>query len=345
MSNIKVLGLIILSFSCSNNIIDTAFAQSNLRLEIVGEQFALNGKPTFLLGVSYFDARNFHDSDFTKLAALGFNLVRIWLDWEEDHFFDENGDWRSGADQDLIRLVEFANSQGLAVDITILDPNMSFGDKPSIRRKIVESTARLLKGKSNVLFDLANEHDHLFYNTTISHNEASLLATVVKDIDGDLIITFSSTSCHLLCGSDENALDPNNIQSEINAGIEVLTPHFPRSNDWGTKTAERIKTIKNYLTTINKQIPLYLQEENRRKNDSGPDANEFFTSAKQALDAGAAGWIFHTSAGFDLAEKNFFENLDSVEQSVVDELSSRIFGSKQTDTIPPAPPKGLRVIL
>ncbi|MFQ5825236.1 MAG: cellulase family glycosylhydrolase [bacterium] len=325
---------------------DKNITQLDIRVGILSDQFTLNGQPTFLLGVSYFDGRNFHQSDLNKLAANGFNLIRIWLDWRTDNFFDENGSWREGAEQDLIGLVDYANSQGLVVDVTILDNNMSFGDSQSKRRQVVQKVVEALKGKTNILFDLVNEHNHIGYNTIVSHGEASLLRSIVKTIDQDRIVTISSTGCHILCGSTIDGLDRTNIQEELNeVKVDVLTTHFLRDDKWARKTGQRVTILKNYLVSIGKNIPIYLQEEDRRSDGTGPDADDFLTAAVQARDAGAAGWIFHTSAGYNLAENDFFKNLDLVEQMVVNELPIRIFGSKNgdSDNIAPSPPKGVNV--
>lgn len=73
-------------------------------------------------------------------------------------------------------------------------------------------------------------------------------------------------------------------------------------------------------------------------SNSNPDANQFFKAAEDAHEAGAAGWIFHTGAGYRLLENNstFFDSLDPVEVTVVNELPNRIL--KETDNIPPTSP-------
>lgn len=342
----RLLNSIIFILSCSSPAaFNSENTHSDIILGIANNQFTVNGQPTFLLGVSYFDGKNYHESDFVNLAAKGFNLIRIWLDWRDSNFFDENGNWLDGAKQVLLNLVDQANSHGLVVDVTILDSNMSFGDSASKRLKAMENVTLVLKGKNNVLFDLANEHDHNGFNTVVSHNEAQSLLRVVKNIDPNRIVTISSTACHLLCGNDRDGIDENNITEEINqVGVDVLTPHFMRNESWADKTRQRVTTLMNYLLSIDKSIPIYLQEENRRSNDSGPDTADFFTAAKQAKEAGAAGWIFHTKAGYDLKESNFFENLDPHEHVVLNELADLIYDNSEDDSLiaPPTPPIGVK---
>jgi hypothetical protein len=74
-------------------------------------------------------------------------------------------------------------------------------------------------------------------------------------------------------------------------------------------------------------VPVYLQEEARRGHSGlDPTADQFLQAAREARDAGAAGWVFHTDAGFDLTSSTFFDNLDAVEQQTVDALGGEIFG-------------------
>ncbi len=105
-----------------------------------------------------------------------------------------------------------------------------------------------------------------------------------------------------------------------------LTPHFSRYGDWSNLTGERVETLKDYLDSIGRNIPVYLQEEARRGwNDMYPSADDFKTAASQARDSGAAAWVFHTSAGYELDDKSFFDALDSVEKEVIDELYEAVY--------------------
>jgi len=332
-----------LTGGCDFDMNQPLLAQSNLVLGISGDRFTINDAPTFLLGVSYFDGRNYRESDLVTLSAKGFNLIRVWLDWREDSYLDENGNWRSGAAQDLLSLIDFAANQRLIVDVAILDNNAAFGKSDLGRSQAVQNVANLLKDKTNVLFDLANEHDHSGFAPQFTHNDAANLSAMVKQIDPDRMVTVSSTGCHIIC-TDVNNVDTGNIRAEIDeVNVDVFTPHFLRSNDWAEKTGPRLTAVKNYLQSINKSIPVYLQEENRRKDNAGPAKDEFFKAAEDAVNLGAAAWIFHTAAGFSLKDSAFFDNLDSTEQAVIDELSSRIFGSI-TDRVPPTSPRNVKVI-
>lgn len=338
--------LFFLGFSnsgCDLSINDALFAQANTRLGIAGDKFTINGSPTFLLGVSYFDGRNYHESDLVSLRAKGFNLIRVWLDWRTDHYFDDNGNWLSGADQDLVRLADFANASGLVVDVTILDNNAPFGTNESKRTRAVQNVTTLLKDRPNVFFDVANEHDHPGFVTPIEHSIGAELVSLVKQIDPDRIVTISSTGCHVICGTDISNIGKNNVKEEIDqVKVDVLTPHFLRSDTWADKLARRLSAVKSHLQSLNKNIPIYLQEENRRKNNTGPSKDDFFKAVRDAVNGGAAGWIFHTAAGFTLQSNTFFDNLDPTEREVVDELGNRLPGST-VDRVAPASPRNVKV--
>jgi hypothetical protein len=295
------------------------------RVGLSGDRFTLNGQPTFLLGVSYFDGANWHVSDLDALAARRFNLIRIWLDWglagDGRSFFDASGALVKRST--LQSLVRAAGARGMAVDVTILDPTPTFGDLHRALREAVSA----LRDEPNVFFDVMNEHDHPAGPRT--HSEVAQFISTVKATNPAAIVTVSGGGGHLM--------DTRNVDEELNAGIMILTPHFDRTSDWYDRTDDRTRFLKNHLASRGRNIPVYLQEEARRGHSGlNPSRDEFFQAAREARDAGAAGWIFHTRAGFDLNIQPFFQALDSVEREVVDGLANVIFGAGA----PPPPPPG-----
>ena len=62
-------------------------------------------------------------------------------------------------------------------------------------------------------------------------------------------------------------------------------------------------------------MPIYLNEERRADPPAriAPDAYRVACSAAQG--AGAAGWAFHTAAGFELRTKSFLDALSADERS------------------------------
>ena len=62
--------------------LSSAQALSIVSFGVSGDRFTINGTPTFLVGVSYFDATGWKTSDLDGFASRGINLIRIWLeDW------------------------------------------------------------------------------------------------------------------------------------------------------------------------------------------------------------------------------------------------------------------------
>ena len=128
-------------------------------LGLSGESFTINGSPTFLLGVSYFDGYNYHLSDLDRLRDDGYNLIRIWLDWRDADFFDADGAWKSGAEARALELVNAASDRGIVVDVTILSaagagPDGDYEDL-GVAEQVVRNAVRSLRNEPNVFFDSA----------------------------------------------------------------------------------------------------------------------------------------------------------------------------------------------
>lgn len=285
-------------------------------VSVEGDKLAIDGVPTFLLGVSYFDGRNWHVEDLDALAARRFNLVRIWLDWDPASFFDASG--TLVAVDTLLALASACRERGIVVDVTILDPSLTFAD----REGGVRAAFAALATQPNVFFDLMNEHDH--GNGPISHDEVAALASAARSESPSAIFTVSSTGGHIV---DDLALTPTNVDEEIAAGIDLLAPHLSRTSDFADKTDQRVTLVKDHLAAIGHPVPVYLQEEARRGHSGlDPTAAEFVQAATEARDAGAAAWVLHTDAGFDLETGTFFSQLDDEEVATIDALGPAVFG-------------------
>ena len=304
---------------------------------VSGDRFTINGTPTFLIGVSYFDATGWKTSDLDGFASRGINLIRIWLeDWSPggNRFLDPDGNIIDASS--LVNLVRAAAARGIVVDATILDwESAPVSGNP---QAAVGNAVDLLKNEPNVLFDLANEHN---YGSGVyaSHGLMRSLADIARSRNPGVILTVSECCGHYSQdASNPNALDVGNVDGELNVvGVDLLAPHFWRDPLWYARTGARVSALKATAASLGRNVPVYLQEDARRRHTGlNPSRGEFFQAVTEAYQAGAAGWVFHTDAGFDLqGTRTFFGNLDSEELAVVDGLASAVFGGGQ-----PAPTPG-----
>ena len=96
-------------------------------LGIEGTRFTLNGKPTFLLGLSYYGglgaSEEFIQRDLDDAQRHGFNWLRVWATWGQS---DDNvsavtaeGGPREPFFGKLKQLVAECDRRGLAVDVTL----------------------------------------------------------------------------------------------------------------------------------------------------------------------------------------------------------------------------------
>ena len=297
---------------------DSSGGPSGTGLGIDGEQLTWNGVPTFFVGVSYFDARAWRESDFDGLADRGWNLVRVWLDWGKIGLFGADGALTPEGLGILTALVDAAAARDIVVDVTILDPGLVFTPDLDHRIAAVQSVATALGDRTNVFYDVMNEHDH--GKGPIDHAEAATIVAALREIDADAIVTLSSTGGHLV--GDDATVQVESVDAETDeVGVDIVTPHLPRTADWFDQTDVRVTALRGHLQSRGLVLPIYLQEEARRGHSGlEPSEAEFVQSAGEAQGAGAAAWIFHTDAGFDLAAASFFDALDEVEVAVIDNL-------------------------
>jgi hypothetical protein len=289
---------------------------------VAGDKFTFDGKPRFLLGVSYFDARNWHASDLDEIHRLGYDSIRIWIDWADQGFFDSAGNWR--AKQTLLDFLAAANARELAVDVTVLNSDPHTRDSFGVpqRPKVVRSVFSALKGAPNAFYDMMNEHDH--NGTPASHAELKDLIAIAHLANPKALITVSSNEDHLV-GNDEK-LRTDNIDGELDAGVAMLTPHLRRTPNWDEMTGIRVKLLKDYLQQVGRVMPVYLNEEARRGyRDFYPSAERLLHAAQAARDAGAAGYNFHTGACFNLRSGTLFDQLDPEEKKAIAALPRLMF--------------------
>jgi hypothetical protein len=298
------------------------------RVGLSGDKLTINGQPAFLLGASYFDAVAWRVGDLNQFATRRFNMIRIWCDWDAANgksLLDSNGNLVRR--QTLIDLVRAAGQRGLVVNVTICAPEGA-ARSAGARENACRNVASALAGEPNVYFDVMNEHAHAA--GPASHADVARFFSAARSASGSAVLTVSDS--YVFGGS----VDTGHVDAELGAGTQMISPHMERTGDWWAQTGNRTRALKNYLASRGRNIPVLLDEDARRGHSGlNPSRDEFFEAARQARDAGAAGWVFHTDAGFNLSAAGFFDALDPVEQEVMNGLADVVFGPGGGGTPPP----------
>jgi glycosyltransferase involved in cell wall biosynthesis len=298
------------------------------RLAVAGPRLSVEGTPQFLRGVSLFDALGPtapRDEDLDALARAGLSLVRVWAHWHSP-IYDRAGALTGEGRARLLTLVDRLGARGLALELVLLRPGQLPGQPYAIfadegaRLRAVEELTRTLKPHRHVIFDLYNEHDHP--HGAIDHQGLKRLRDGVKAIDPDRLVTVSSTEYHFLDAEGKIAKEGREALREEAAlvAVDLVAVHFPRSDDWAEKTGARVRTLVGEMESMGVRRPLYLNEPERARDERVIPADRYVTAASGARDAGAAGWVLHTDAGYDLGAKPFLDALRPAERTALGRL-------------------------
>jgi hypothetical protein len=298
-------------------------------LTVANQAIVVDGTRTFLTGVSLFDALGAtapRDRDLDALRDWGVNTVRVWAHWHSA-IYAADGSLTTDGRSRLLALARRLQARRLILELVVLRPGQLPGQpfalfaSEAARTKAVEAVTDALRPFRNVLFDLYNEHDHP--DGPISHAAARALRDRVKAIDPARLVTLSSTEYHLVsAGGASDAAQQRNLREEAGSGrdsvgVDVLAPHFPRTERWADATADRIGAIRRALDRIGAPVPIYLNEE-RRADGKVRIAPDVYARARAgAIAAGATGWVFHTGAGFDLTKTAFLDALSADERAAL----------------------------
>jgi hypothetical protein len=74
---------------------------------------------------------------------------------------------------------------------------------------------------------------------------------------------------------------------------------------------------------MGRQIPIYLNEEQRTDPPVAVAPDAYVLAFTEARQAGAAGWVFHTEAGFSLGQRPFLEALAPNERAALPRLRDK----------------------
>jgi len=299
---------------------------------VSGKTIQLDGQPTFLLGVSFFgalDVASPRDEDLDTLKRWGVTVVRVWAHWGRP-IYQRDGTLSPQGRVRLLQLVQRLQARGLVLELALLRPGQLPGQRyvafssEAARVRAVTEIASALREYRHVLFDLYNEHDHP--DGPISHAAARVLRDAVKAVDPGRLVTISSTGTHLVTpDSRVGEAEARNLREEASqdvgsVGVDLVAPHFPRTDDWAPSTAARVAAVRSELDRIGRNVPVYLNEERRAEPGSEMAADIYQRAFTSARDAGAAGWVFHTKAGYELDTRSFVASLGFSERAALQRL-------------------------
>ena len=298
-------------------------------LGVDGTRFTLDGKPTFLLGISYYGGLGAPDetvaADLDDLAARGVNWIRVWATWtsggSDVSAVDGAGAARQPYMDRLVRLVGEADVRGIVVDVTLTRG----GGEGSVSTldahlEAVRTIARALAGSGNVYLDLANERN-VGDKRYVPSKELGDLRDAVKGIDPTRLVTASQGGDI----SDEEIAEYVKV-----ARVDFICPHRPRAAASPAQTEEATRRYLERLTTLGAPMPVHYQEPFRRDyGEWQPTAQDFLADLRAAVRGGAAGWCLHNGSprrgeegparSFDLrpSQPRLMEQLDGDELGVV----------------------------
>jgi len=308
-------------------------AQGATVLGIEGTRFTLEGKPTFLLGFSYYAglgaSEEFIRSDLDDFHKRGFNWLRVWATWasfgHDVSAVDAQGRPREPFLSELKWLVAECDRRGLVVDVT-LTRGKGVGQLPDFEahQRTVELLVEALKLHRNWYLDLANERD-VRDARYVSAEELKRLRDRVRQLDPQRLVT-ASFGGHDLSEEDVR-------ESLLIVGADFLTPHRPRSPEAPGQTEAKTRECLELMKQVGRIVPVHHQEPFRRGYDRWePTAADFLADLRGAVAGGAAGWCFHNGTqrnapdqqprrSFDFRNQRLFDQLDSEERKFVTEAA------------------------
>jgi dienelactone hydrolase len=298
----------------------------NTRLSVQGTRFAINDRPTFLLGISYYAALGAPEEnmrqDLAEMQRRGFNWVRVWATWgpREDSVsaVDPEGNAREPFWGKLQRLVAECDRRGMVVDVTLTRGGASGLKSLAAHRRAIETIVPALKAHANWYLDLANERN-ICDQRHVGFSELAQLRELVRRLDPKRLVTASH-------GGD---ISRDELEKYLRiAQVDFVTPHRQRDAQSASQTAQETRKLLGWMKVLGRAAPVHYQEPFRRGYSEGwePTAADFARDLQEAIAAGAAGWCFHNGdqrgrpgrqpqRSFDLRHRRLFEQLDDQEMA------------------------------
>jgi len=305
-------------------------------LGIDAGKFTINGKRSFLFGISYYGALGAQPqsvvSDLDDMRKFGINWIRVWATWgafgNDVTVVDEQGRVREPYMSRLKQLVAECSMRGMIVDVTLSRGNGVTGgprlQSLQVHKQAVETLLTELREHRNWYLDLGNERN-ITDKRYVSMADLAELRDAAKQTDKDRLVTASRA------GDIPNLA----LREYLNrVRVDFITPHRPRSSDSAEETKNKSYEYITWMKEIGTVVPLHYQEPFRRGFTRGwePTVDDFVTDARGAVESGAAGWCLHNGhqkdkpeskprRSFDMSEKRLFDQLDDVEKKALERLA------------------------
>jgi hypothetical protein len=304
-------------------------------------RFTIDGKPVFLLGISYYGAlgarTEFIQKDLDDMQRDGFNWIRVWATWaaftNNISAIETNGGPREPFLTRLEDLIRECDRRGMIVDVT-LSRESGKASGPHLQRledheRAGRTLVERLRPLRNWHLDLGNERN-IGDARHVPFEDLRQLRKVVRELDAKRLVTASHSS------DDEDFT--NNIEKYVrDVKVDFVSQHRPREQGTAEKTAAATKLYFDRMKQIGIVVPIQYDEPFRRGYTKGwePTAKDFLTDLQAAIDSGAAGWCFHNGAqvgpadgkprrSFDLREQRLYDQLDAVELQVVEKVRALV---------------------
>lgn len=314
-----------------------AISAATVVLEVQDSQFLVDGKPTFLLGTSYYGALGasdeFVDQDLKELRKLGFNWIRVWATWtafdNDISAVDADGNGREPYLSKLKNICRKADQMGMIVDVTLTRGGRIAQARISSHEAYLNAVSVLVKeliAFRNIYFDVGNERN-INDARHVSFEEAAELRNRIKELDPKRLVT----------ASHAGDIPANEMSSYLQTvKVDFITPHRPRNAKSPGQTAAKTQEYLKQMEALGKVVPVHYQEPFRR--DFGkwqPKAEDFILDLKNSILGKAAGWCFHNGdarnqedgrprRSFDMrdSEGRMFDQLDAEEKLVVEQAGN-----------------------
>lgn len=298
-------------------------------------QFRVQGKPTFLLGISYYGALGARDSfvreDLAEMRRRGLNWLRVWATWDafdnDVSAVDREGAAREPYLSRLKRLLGQLDRLGMIADVTLSRGESAAGVgrlfTHAAHQRAVETLVTALRPWRNWYLDLANERN-IRDKRYASLEELQALRKRVRQLDPTRLVTASH-------GGDIDAATLRAYVRDVE--LDFVTPHRPREPGSPGQTETQTRQYRERLSQSGRVVPVHYQEPFRRGYASwNPTAEDFAKDLAGARSGGTAGWCLHNGDerdrpdhrprhSFDLREQRLFDQLDEVEMTALQRIS------------------------